>query len=31
VRANVGQAVHKFFITDDNLARNRTGSRYSIA
>lgn len=23
VRANVGQAVHKFFITDDNLARNQ--------
>jgi hypothetical protein len=23
VRANVAQGVHKFFITDDNLARNQ--------
>ena len=31
VRANAAQGVTRFFVTDDNFARNRTGSRSSIA
>ena len=31
VRLNWTQGIHKFFITDDNFARNKNGSRYSIA
>ena len=30
VRLNWAQGIHKFFITDDNFARNRNGRRSSI-